>query len=394
MAARAYDIVIAGAGITGLTLAAGLRGSGLRTALIDRQPPLEAGADLSLRVSAINRASLQIFNAVGAFARLPAVRMSPFRDMHVWDSTGVGEIHFSAAELGLDTLGYIVENNVVQHALLDAVREAEEVDWLCPAAISDIAAGETSTVALENGDVLESRLLVGADGARSRVRAAAGIELVRKPYRQDAIVAHVRTERPHDETAWQCFSPQGPLAFLPLADGRSSIVWSLDEGSAAEILALDDAAFSRRLERAFEYRLGGVTDVNERGVFPLGHGHVDHYVKPGVALIGDAAHNIHPLAGQGANLGIRDAIVLADTLKRAAAAGRQWDALHTLRKYERARKGDNTIMENAMTAFKHLFGNDDPLLTEIRNIGLGLVDHATPLKKVLIRHALGEYRPS
>ncbi|HHO59839.1 MAG TPA: hypothetical protein ENJ64_06310, partial [Thiotrichales bacterium] len=232
-------------------------------------------------------------------------------------------------------------------------------------------------------------LLVGADGANSRVREHAGIELTRSSYHQLALVCAVATEKSHQQTAWQCFMPTGPLAFLPLFNGQSSIVWSLDEDQAGEMLALDDAMFMRALAEASEYQLGDITAVSERKTFPLAHGHVNNYVKPGLALIGDAAHTIHPLAGQGANLGIADAISLADVLLTARQAGRQWYALHTLLKYQRQRKAENRLMETSMSGFKVLFGQTNPLLTEMRNAGLSLVDQLPAIKNLLSRHALG-----
>jgi len=389
--ANHYDVLIAGGGITGLTLACALETTGLRVGVIDRNEPAALQDAYALRVSAINRASLEVFNQVGALERMQQLRVSPFREMHVWDSTGVGEIHFDSAELGLDALGYIVENNVIQLALLETARQSDTIDWLCPAQIESIdISGEFKRVELIDGVALTARLLVGADGSQSAVRGAMGIELLRKSYRQRAIVCTVRTEEAHQATAWQCFLPSGPLAFLPLADGSCSIVWSLDETEADAVMALDDQAFSERLEQAFEYRLGKVELVSERAMFPLGHGHVDRYVQDGVALIGDAAHNIHPLAGQGANLGIMDAACLAGVIAEALAAGRQWSAWHTLRKYERGRKGDNRVMETTMTGFKQLFGNDNPLLAEIRNMGLNLVDRAPVVKRLFTRQALGE----
>lgn len=386
-----YDVIIAGGGITGLTLACALAPTALRIAVIDRQEPPAFGEDYSLRVSAINRASLEVFSEAGALDRMRQMRVSPFREMHVWDSTGVGEIHFDAAELGLDTLGCIIENNVIQLALLERVRQADNVDWLCPVQIAalDIEAA-VKRVTLTDGNALSADLLVGADGSRSEVRKAAGIDLARVSYRQQAIVCTVATELDHQKTAWQCFLPSGPLAFLPLADGSSSVVWSLDEEKAAAMMALEPRAFAQQLEAAFEYRLGSVRPVSDRAVFPLGHGHVDRYVRPGVALVGDAAHSIHPLAGQGANLGIMDAACLAEVIAEALEAGRQWSAMHTLRKYERGRKGDNRIMEATMTVFKQLFGNDNPFLTEIRNIGLNLVDHAPVIKNLFSRQAIGK----
>ena len=387
-----YDVIIAGGGITGLTLACALKHTGLRIGVIDQREPRPLEDDYALRVSAINRASLKVFNAVGAFERMQQLRVSPFSEMQVWDSTGVGQIHFDAAELGLDTLGYIIENNVIQLALQAVLKQSETIDWLCPAEIEslDISAAQKQ-VRLTDGSTLTAQLIVGADGANSVVRKAMGIELVRKSYQQQAIVCTVATEFDHQQTAWQCFLPSGPLAFLPLADGNCSIVWSLDEARVEQMMALADEAFSEKLGESFEYRLGSVRTVSARAVFPLGHGHVDRYVQQGLALIGDAAHNIHPLAGQGANLGIMDAACLAEVVADALQAQRQWSALHTLRKYERRRKGDNRLMETTMTGFKHLFGNDNPLLTEMRNIGLNVVDHAGPIKQVFIKQALGEH---
>ena len=387
-----YDVIIAGGGITGLTLACALKHTGLRIAVIDQREPQAFGKDYALRVSAINRASLEVFNKVGAFEHMQQLRVSPFRQMHVWDSSGVGQIHFDSAELGLDTLGYIIENNVIQLALQAVVQQSETIDWLCPSEIEslDISAAQKQ-VRLADGNILTTQLIVGADGANSVVRHAMGIELVRKSYQQQAIVCTVATEYEHHQTAWQCFLPSGPLALLPLADGSCSIVWSLDESRVAQMMALDDAAFAEKLGESFEYRLGSVKTASARAAFPLGYGHVDHYVQQGLALIGDAAHNIHPLAGQGANLGIMDAACLAQVITDALQARRQWSAFHTLRKYERSRKGDNRLMETTMTGFKYLFGNDNPWLTEIRNIGLNAVDHAGPVKQVFINQALGEH---
>jgi 2-octaprenylphenol hydroxylase len=387
-----YDVIIAGGGITGLTLACALKDSGLRLAVIDRREPPPVEKEYALRVSAINRASIKVLNAVGAFERMQQMRVSPFREMHVWDSTGVGQIHFDAAELGLDTLGYIIENNVIQLALLEVLKQADTIDWLCPAQIDSLdIAPDGKRVKLIDGKELTAELMVGADGSQSLVRKAMGLELVRKSYQQQAIVCTVATEYDHQHTAWQCFLPTGPLAFLPLADGSCSIVWSLDESQVEQKMALHDDAFATTLEQAFEYRLGAVKTVSARAVFPLGHGHVDQYVQQGLALIGDAAHNIHPLAGQGANLGIMDAACLAEVVSDAMHAQRRWSALHTLRKYERRRKGDNRLMEATMTGFKHLFGNDNPLLAEVRNIGLNLVDHAGPIKQLFINQALGDH---
>jgi 2-octaprenylphenol hydroxylase len=388
-AGSCYDVVIVGGGIVGLTLANALRTSDLSIAIIEQREPAEVTAEIDLRVSALNPASLSVFERSGV-ALESMVRACAFHQMHVWDSTGAGAIHFDAAELGLDTLGSIIENTVIVKALLGAVRDAENITWYCPEQINEIALHEDARyLALTSGETLECRLLVGADGAHSRVREAAGIEYRRSSYQQQGIVCTVNTEQSHQHTAWQCFLPSGPLAFLPLSTGQCSIVWSLDESRVPELMALDDEAFCRALERAFDYQLGAVTATSTRAAFPLGHGHVNSYVKPGLALIGDAAHTIHPLAGQGANLGIMDAAELAQVIIAAKADARQWWALHTLRKYERARKGDNRLMEASMSGFKTLFGNENPWLSMIRNSGLTLADQLPLVKSLFMKHAMG-----
>ena len=388
-----YDILIVGGGMVGLTLANLLNDSGLKIGVVEKFEPKAVTDEIDIRVSAINRASSDIFKAIGAWPEM-ATRAGVYHDMHVWDSTGAGVIHFDSAEVGLDALGYIIENTVIQQALQRCAEHAENVDWLCPVSINaielnDESGDEWQRLKLEDGRTLQARLIVAADGARSQVRAAANIEFERVSYGQQAIVCTVETEQPHAETAWQCFTPDGPLAFLPLMNGESSIVWSLQESKVDAMLALDDEAFCRELEQAFEYQLGSVKLASSRAAFPLGHGHVDQYVKNGLALVGDAAHNIHPLAGQGANLGFLDAASLAEVITQAQIASRQWYALHTLRKYERARKGGNHLMESSMTAFKLLFSNDNPLLSTVRNAGLVMVDQAPIIKNQFLRHAMG-----
>lgn len=393
-AADYYDVIIAGGGIVGLSLANALKSSGLSIALVEQQPVSPLRAETDLRVSAINPASMAVF-AAAEVAPESIARLCAFYEMQVWDSTGVGQIHFDAAESGLEALGYIIENSVLQHALLAGLSAADNVSLLCPEQITgvrwqdDAQLNDEHLVELASGKTLSAKLLVAADGVDSGLRTLAGIDYQRSSYQQQGIVCTVSTEQPHQHTAWQSFLPSGPLAFLPLASGECSIVWSMDDEQVADMLALDDADFCRTLERAFDYQLGAVTAVSQRRAFPLSHGHVEQYVKPGLALVGDAAHTIHPLAGQGANLGIMDAAVLANVIAEAKTAGRQWWALHTLRKYERARKGENRLMETAMSGFKQLFGNDNLWLSSLRNTGLVLADRLPLLKSLFMKHAMG-----
>jgi len=387
-----YDVLIVGGGIVGLTLAAELAGSDFSVAVVERQPPRPVTDTPECRVSAINRFAIQQYQQCGVWQPPLNARAGAFEKMTVWDYQGAGQISFDSAELGLPALGVIIENNVLQQMLFDAVQQADNVTLLCPQEIGQINyradGAEPPSVVLASGETLTAELLVGADGVNSRVREAALIARSRKSYQQQALVCNVRTSESHENTAWQCFLPSGPLAFLPMFNGESSIVWSLDDALAEEKMALADDAFMASLAEAFEYRLGEIQHTGARYLFPLSHGHASVYVKPQLALIGDAAHNIHPLAGQGANLGIADAAALARVIRQARAGGRQWQAEHTLKKYQRQRKGANQLMELSMTGFKELFGNDNALLAEIRNAGLSLVDHLPALKYRMIRQAL------
>lgn len=391
-----FDVVIVGGGIVGLSFANALAGSDFSVAVIERNELAAISEPPDCRVSAINRSALKHFQQCGVLASSLAQRVCAFEKMFVWDQTGAGQIEFDSAELGVSELGVIVENNVLQQMLLESLQSANNITYLCPEEISEIdyqvkddKEHVVSRLTLVSGKTLTVQLLVGADGVNSKVREVAQIERAKQSYQQQGLVCNVATSESHQNTAWQCFMPSGPLAFLPLYNGDSSIVWSLDEVSAQQKMALDDEKFKLALAEAGEYKLGEILDVSQRFLFPLSHGHVSEYVKPGLALIGDAAHNIHPLAGQGANLGIADAFVLAEIILAARKAGRQWASLHTLMKYQRQRKGANQLMETSMTAFKELFGHKNALLSEIRNAGLSLVDHLPALKYKIIQQALG-----
>ena len=387
-----YDILIVGGGMVGLTLACALgqARTEMKIAVVEAQEAGEVGEEYDLRVSAISRASQQVFRNLGVWTGIESRRLCPFEHMHVWDATGEGEIHFDAANLGVDALGHIVENRVTQAALLNSLKALETVDWICPAEVQDIEyRALESLVTLTDGRVLSGRLLIGADGAHSRVRQAAAIELDSAPYHQKAVVCVVDSMQSHQNTAWQRFLPTGPLAFLPLADGRCSIVWSTSEQQADELLALDDVAFIQRLEQAFDRKLGAVNSVGPRGAFPLIRRHAQDYVKPGLALIGDAAHTIHPLAGQGVNLGILDAASLSEVILKAEQQRQDYASYSNLRKYERWRRGENALMMYSMSGFKNLFSNERAELSLLRNLGLNLVNKLSPVKHRFMRHAMG-----
>ncbi len=387
-----YDVLIVGGGMVGLTLACALGKTALRVAVIEYAEPedLSVTSKYELRVSAISKSSQQVFENIGAWPSMLARRASAYQHMHVWDATGNGKIHFDAADLGTDVLGHIIENRAVQFSLYEQCQHLENVKLFCPAQVEHIEyLAKGAKVTLHDGQVMQARLLVGADGAESRVRQAANISINKSAYEQKAVVTVVKSTKAHQSTAWQRFLPTGPLAFLPLSDGRCSIVWSANNARADELLAMSDEVFCRELEQAFDYTLGKVESIGERAAFPLIRRHADEYVKDGMALIGDAAHTIHPLAGQGVNLGILDAAALAEVVLQARAHGRDIASITTLRKYERWRRADNSLMMYSMSGFKNLFGNEQTSLSLIRNAGLNLVDSLGPVKHKFMRHAMG-----
>jgi 2-octaprenylphenol hydroxylase len=386
------DILVVGGGMVGAAFACACLGKGWRIALVETREPQHSwpAGEVDLRVSALNRASQRILERLGAWDRIAQLGASPYREMHVWDAVGGGSIHFDSAELGESDLGHIVENRAVQLALWECLKSSDDVTLHCPAVLDDIKlTTDAALLDLKDGQRIGARLLVGADGRDSRVRGRAGIATRGWLYDQQAIVANVQTEEWHRETAWQRFLPTGPLAFLPLLDGRCSIVWSATASRADEVLGLGEADFRLQLEEAIDGRLGAIGEIGPRAAFELRMQHAEQYVKPRLALVGDAAHAVHPLAGQGVNLGFLDAAALAAALDEARDSRRDIGGLRTLRRYERARRGDNILMLAAMDGFKRLFSNEVAPLAIARSAGLSMVDRLAPIKHLFMRHALG-----
>lgn len=408
-----YDLIIVGGAMAGATLACSLAGTGLRIAVVDAAAPADAPQPLSpyefdARVSAITPASREIFREVGIWSSICERRVSPYTAMHVWDADGTGAIDFDAGDVHADALGHIVENRVIIECLQQRLAEQEEVSLLAPASVTALqvlpprpdSRGEWvspgMSLSLADGRCLHARWVVGADGARSRIREMAGFATREWHYDHQAIVTTVHTEYPHEQVARQRFMDEGVLAFLPLqtppGEGEQrycSIVWSLQPQRAAELMQADDDGFAAALEQAFESRPGRISVAGKRHSFPLRQCHAREYVRDRVVLIGDAAHSIHPLAGQGANLGLMDARVLGEEIRRACREDRDWHEPAVMRRYQRRRMGPNLAMMAVMEGFRHLFADQPPPVRWLRNTGLSTVNSLPAVKNRLLREAMG-----
>lgn len=386
-----YDVLIIGAGLMGLSMAASLQSLPIRIGLIDSRPvePTFTGEQYDLRVFAITPTSQQFLQEIGVWDAITALRVSPYREMEVWDSEGPGRIHFHCQEVGEPQLGHIIENSVLQTALFTKIQAAENIEIVAPAELTKIHSHENGvTIETAAGIDYTAALVVGADGANSWVREHSGISMTSWNYEHHAIVATVITEKAHQKTARQRFMPKGPLAFLPLLDAHtSSIVWSTKPDHAEQLMALADEDFMLALAAGFDQHLGNITAISQRISFPLRMRHAKSYIKPHIALVGDAAHTIHPLAGQGANLGLADVAALAEVISSAVKQKRPIGAHHILRKYERSRRGENLKMIAGMEGFKHLFANENAWLKKTRSAGLNFVNRFTPIKRLFMESA-------
>ncbi|WP_406229226.1 2-octaprenyl-3-methyl-6-methoxy-1,4-benzoquinol hydroxylase [Pseudomonas siliginis] len=391
------DVLIVGAGMVGSALALALQDSGLEVLLLDGSPlsvkPFAAEAAFEPRVSALSAASQRILERLGVWDGIAQRRSSPYTDMHVWDGSGTGQIHFSASSVHADVLGHIVENRVVQDALLERLHGCD-LGMLANARLEQMRrSGDDWLLTLADGRTLRAPLVIAADGANSAVRRLTGVATREWDYLHHAIVTSVRCSQPHRKTAWQRFTDHGPLAFLPLErDGQQdwcSIVWSTTPAEAERLMALEKTAFCAELERAFEGRLGEVISADPRLCVPLRQRHAKRYVAEGLALIGDAAHTIHPLAGQGVNLGFLDAAVLAEVLLQAHQRGERLADVKVLSRYERRRMPHNLALMAAMEGFERLFQADPLPLRWLRNAGLKLVEQMPEAKALFVREALG-----
>jgi len=389
---KQYDVAIVGAGMVGLTAALALADGGMSVLVVEqRQPPDEPGERPDLRVSAINRSAQTLFERLGVWPEIDRRRAASYTAMEVWDKDSFGKIRFDCRQVFQEDLGHIVENRVIQLALLERVRRHAGITLLQPAQCHHLVAGEQGGV-LTFAEQLpcSARLIVAADGAESWVRSQLKVPLTSWDYDHHALVATIRTELPHGGIARQIFTSEGPLAFLPLWEPNlCSIVWSLPPQRANELLAADADRFNKLLTIAFDSRLGLCHLESERLAFVLKMRYAHDFAGPGFALIGDAAHTIHPLAGLGVNLGLMDAAALAEVL---LAAQRQGDSLadpRVLGRYARWRKAEAVKLIAAMEALKLTFSGRHPAKMLLRDLGLRLVDQLPPLKNAFIEQAMG-----
>jgi 2-octaprenylphenol hydroxylase len=384
-----YDVIIVGGGMVGSTLAVALsQQSSLNIALIEANalPQAIENNQYDLRVSALSSASQTLLKNLAIWPLLQAERIAAYTDMHVWE-TPTSQVHFDCSDIGEPLLGHIVENRNIQRAAIQRCQQINNISLIYPTKPIELV---EQKLVLENGQTLSADLIVAAEGANSPLRQWKNIAFDGWDYQQSAIVCTVTTEKHHQNTAWQRFLPEGPLAFLPLADPHQcSIVWTNSTEEAELLTALTDERFKSLLKRQFNNELGDIVSVSARAQFPLRRRHAKHYVEPGFALVGDAAHTIHPLAGQGVNIGLLDAASLAETVIEAHQKGRNIGSMHTLSKYQRHRKGDNMMMQLAMDGFKHLFTSDKEPLKQLRRFGLTSVDKTAWLKNIFMHNASG-----
>ena len=384
------DVAVAGGGVVGAACALALARAGLQAALVEARPaPRWLAERPDLRVFALAPDNAALLDALGVWPQVVRARAQPYRKMRVWDAGGGDELAFDAATLARDELGWIVENGLLVDRLWAAL-VAAGVQVHCPARVQGMEQDEAGVrLQLDDGTRLEARVAVAADGGASELRRLAGLDVDAHDYGQRGVVAFIETADPHQETAWQRFLPTGPLALLPFTQGRSSIVWTLPEAEAARVLALDDAAFAVALTDASAARLGRAVPVSERAAFPLRRQLVRQQVAGRVLVLGDAAHVVHPLAGQGVNLGLRDVAALRAEVESAQARRVDWASAHRLQRWARRRRSDNTVSAYAFEGINRLYSNADPLAVLARGPLLGLAGKLPPLTRALWRHAAG-----
>jgi 2-octaprenyl-3-methyl-6-methoxy-1,4-benzoquinol hydroxylase len=382
-----FEIIIVGGGMVGAATALGLARQGRQVALIERQVPqsFSSSQPMDLRVSAISHASVALLSDLGAWTDIEAMRVCPYRRLETWEAED-SRVCFSAEQLDLPQLGYMVENRLIQLGLWQQFSRYDNLHVFSPASITSMhQKGQQHYVELDNGDTLTAPWLIGADGANSRVRDYAKIGITSWDYRQHCMLINVETASPQQDITWQQFFPSGPRSFLPLCGQQASLVWYDSPQRIQQLCQLDAAQLKAEIVANFPAEVGEVTPVNW-GAFPLTRRHAQQYHRHGVVVIGDAAHTINPLAGQGVNLGFKDVAALLDA---CADAGEHWQDNATLTAYEKARRTDNMMMQTGMDVFYAAFSNRITPLKLARNAVFKLAEHSGPVKKHVLKYALG-----
>lgn len=386
---QCVDVAIVGGGMVGAALASGLARQGFNVAVLEQEAPpaFDPASNPDIRISAIGAASVELLQQLDVWTAVSAMRCAPYRQLETWEWQAA-QVNFDAAALGLAELGYMVENSVLQRALWQRLQQ-QEVRLICPTRLQGMQSVNGGwQLLLESGEIINARLVVGADGANSQVRQLAGIGIRGWNYAQSCMLISVRCEQDAGDTTWQQFTPQGPRAFLPLFDRWASLVWYDSPARIRQLQAMPLTQLQKEIHATFPARLGKVTAV-AAGSFPLVRRHAIDYVKPGLALVGDAAHTINPLAGQGVNLGYRDVQALIDVLSHARQCAEDWSSEQVLMRYQRKRRKDNLLMQSGMDAFYFTFSNPCRPLKLLRNFGLMAAEHSGGLKRRALRYALG-----
>ncbi len=387
---KTFDLVIVGGGMVGLALAASLRKAPLRIAVIESFPPQTSTEQITNRVSALNLASQNLLTELGVWSNLTAIRATAYNDMEVWEKDSFAKIEFSGKNLGLTHLGHIVENHLIQHTLWQNVLSQKNAEILTALPQTIAVTDSNAIMTLNNGHMLSAKLIVGADGANSWVRKQADIPLVFRDYGHHALVCNVETEEPHQNTARQIFTGESILAFLPLHNANlCSIVWSQPPKQAEYLTQCTEEEFNKALTVAFDGKLGLCQVKSARNSIPLTARYARDFAKKRIALVGDAAHTIHPLAGLGVNLGFQDVISLTQEIEKNLSMNMDIGEYRYLRHYERWRKTEAVKMLVAMQGLKDLFNGSNPIKKLVRGIGLSATNQLTPLKEQLIKQALG-----